>query len=174
MKLITTLHLILAHLGKALILCPLMILIVISAESLQHFVEWQLGMYQSQSAFQAKQSNGTRLSFGILKAISVVMACYFVPKKLSSEFGPPPKFGTFNKDIIRKLWDPRGGLHGMIAMFICAVPLVLMHYNLSEYSIGQPMAPLLLFLDGVLIGLLALVMGTAVWAGDAADAIKPT
>ena len=174
MKLITTLHLILAHLGKALILCPLIILIVISAEGLQHFVEWQLGMYQSQGAFQAKQSNGTRLSFGIVKAISVVMACYFVPKKLSSVFGPPPKFGTFNRDIIRKLWDPRGGLHGMIAMLIYAVPLISIHFKLSEFSMGHPMAPLLLFFDSVLIGLLALVMGTAVWAGDAADVLKPS
>jgi len=170
MKLLRTIRYIFNYLPQALRLSPIIIGAVIAAEGVQHIVEWHLGMYQSQADFRANQSNNIRLAFGIVKAMSVVMACYFVPKKLSSAFGPPPKFGSFNKDMVRKLWDPRGGSHGLVAMLICAAPLIAVHYKLSELAMGHDGAIVLLVLDSVLIGLLALIMGTSVWAGDAVDA----
>ena len=170
MRLIETLRCIFNYLPKALQLSPLIILGVIAAEGLQHVIEWHLNMYQSQAAFQAQQSNPVRLSFGILKAVSVVLACYFVPRSLSNTFGPTPKYGSFNRDFLRKLWDPREGLSGLLAMLICAAPLIFVHFKLSELAMGHSFAAIILILDSIVIGILALIMGTAVWAGDAAEA----
>lgn len=112
------------------------------------------------------QSDTLRLSFGIVKAISVVAACYFIPKKLFATYGPEPRHGSFNKDMLRKLWDPRVDLLGLIAMFILAIPLIFFHIRLSELALGHSMAPVILIFDSFLIGLLATVMGLSIWAGD--------
>ena len=166
MFLFKTINLLLKHLKTAIRLYPIVILCVVFAEGLQHIVEWQLGMYQSAANFAEFQSNKTRLSFGILKAITVLIACYFIPKKLFETYGPPPVNGSFNADMLRKLWDPRGGVSGLMAMLVLAVPLIFFHYQLSYRAMGSTFAPVLLILDSLLIGALAAVMGTAIWAGD--------
>lgn len=170
MNTITVLQIIQKYLGKSLTITPLVFLSVVCAEGVQHIVEWRLGMYESADMFKTYQKEPIRLSFGILKAISVVAACYFVPKTLSKAYGPPPKFGSFNRDFVRKMWDPRSGLHGMIAMIICAIPLVLIHIKISELAMGHTHTKIILIFDSFLIGVLAVIMGTSVWAGDFVDA----
>jgi len=157
---------VLTNLFAALKLAPIVVTWVVAAEGLQHIVEWKLGMYQSLDMFTAKQGEPIRLGFGILKAVSVLMACYFMPKKLTRRFGPSPRFGSFNKDMFRKLWDIRSGTAGMVTMLILAVPLTYIHFKLSELAIGHRLAPIILTVDSLLIGLLALVMGVSIWASD--------
>jgi len=166
MFLLKTITLLLKHLKIAIRLCPIVVLCVVFAEGLQHIVEWQLGMYQSAENFAEFQSNKTRLSFGILKAIAVLMACYFIPKKLFETYGPSPVNGSFNADMLRKLWDPRGGISGLLAMLVLAAPLIFIHFQLSYRAMDSTFAPILLILDSLLIGVLAAVMGTTIWAGD--------
>ncbi len=166
MKIVSAIGHTLTHLTKAFCLSFIIVSAVIAAEGLQHIVEWYLGMYESAEMFGAHQSNPTRLGFGILKAISVIAACYFIPKNLTQKYGPPPRHGSFHKDLIRKLWDPRTEMSGMIAMVILAAPIIITHFKLSELAMGHPLATIILILDSVLIGILALVMGTAIWAGD--------
>jgi len=169
MPILTLIKTVITNLKSAILLAPIAILLVVFAEGFQHAIEWHLGMYQSKDAFMAGQSRPVRLSFGIIKAISVIAACYFVPKKLSETYGPPAKYGSFNKDMIRKLWDPRGGISGLIAMLMLAAPLIYLHFRLSGLAVGHPIAATLLVIDSLLIGLLALVMGTSVWAADVVE-----
>ena len=166
MKIVEILKLVLTHLTAALRLSPLIIACVVATEGAQHIVEWHLGMYQSRDLFSTHQSDTLRLSFGIVKAISVVAACYFIPKKLFATYGPKPRHGSFNKDMLRKLWDPRVGQSGLLAMIILAVPLIFFHFRLSEFAMGHSMASVILIFDSILIGLLATVMGLSIWAGD--------
>lgn len=170
MKLLYTLRLVLKYSGKALAYAPLAIIAVILAEGLQHYIELSLNMYESTAAFRDNQSSPKRLSFGILKAVSVILACYFIPKALHKNIGPDPIHGSFNKDFIRKLWDIRVGTHGMIAMLIIAAPLIFLHIKLSNLAMGHVHAVTILIIDSILIGMLALTMGTSIWAGDAANA----
>jgi len=58
----------------------------------------------------------------------------------------------------------------MIAMIICAIPLVLIHIKISELAMGHTHARIILIFDSFLIGVLAVIMGTSVWAGDFVDA----
>lgn len=166
MKLVATLKLVLSHLTVAIALSPLMIACVIAAEGAQHIVEWHLGMYESRKMFAAHQSDTIRLGFGAVKAVSVIAACYFIPKKLFKAYGPAPRHGSFNNDMLRKLWDPRADMSGLMAMLILAAPLIFLHFRLSELAMGHSFAPILLILDSFLIGLLAATMGLSIWAGD--------
>ncbi len=170
MKLLTTLNLAVRYSRKAVIYSPLAILAVISAEALQHIIEVSLNMYDSRRAFIENQNNRLRLGFGILKALSVVFAAYWVPKTLSQKLGPAPRYGSFNRDFMRKMWNPKGDFHGMLAMIIAAIPLVYLHTKLSTFAMGHPHAIFLLIIDSFLIGALALIMGTVIWASDAVTA----
>jgi len=155
-----------SNLRIALSLSLISVTFVIAAEGVQHLVEWYLGMYQSREMFTEHQSNPIRLGFGIFKAISLFTACYFIPKNLSETYGPPHRHGSFNKDIVRKLWDPRSGMSGPFAMFILCVPIIVIHYKLGGLAMGHTFAWLLLVLDSILVGFLALIMGVSIWAGD--------
>ena len=169
MKLLGILKLTLLKLRASFTLSLVMVLCVAAAEGLQHVVEYYLGMYESEAAFRDKQSSTLRLSFGVLKAVSVVTACYIVPKNLSQAYGPPPQFGSFRADMVRKLWDPRGGIWGIISMLALVAPLIFLHMKLNFAAMGHNIASVLLILDSFLIGSLALVMGTSIWANDSIE-----
>lgn len=170
MKLFTIIKYATSHLPAALTLAWPIVLCACLAEGLQHVAEWHLGMYASKDAFTAQQGNSLRIGFGILKVTALLAATYFVPKALFKAFGPPPKYGSFNKDMLRKLWDPRGGMTGFFAMLILAAPLIALHYGLSYLAMGHSLAVPLLVIDSLLVGAIAAVMGTAVWAGDKVEA----
>jgi hypothetical protein len=166
MKIIKIMRCVFAILPEAFLLSVSSVLLVVAAEGVQHIVEWHIGMYESRTAFGAKQGDPLRMSFGVLKAAAILSACYFIPKKLSKAFGPSPKFGSFNRDMLRKLWDPRLGVSGMIVMFIIAGPLIYLHFKLSYFAMGHAWSVAILFLDSLVVGIIALVMGLCVWAND--------
>lgn len=156
------------NLRLAAALSPLIILLVILAEGTQHIVEYELGMYQSHAVFREFQSHPIRLTFGILKAVTFIAACYVIAKNMTVHLGPSPKFGSFRADMVRRLWDPRQDMTALPVSILLAAPLIFLHYKMSYLAIGHSMASLLLLLDSVLIGVLSLVVGTSLWAGDKA------
>ena len=169
MKILTASQHVLKNLRRAAALCPLMILAVIAAEGLQHVVEYGLGMYESQAVFHTLQNHPARLGFGIFKAIIMLGACYMIARNIASDTETPSKFGSFRADMIRKLWDPTFGFTGLLLSLMLAAPLIFLHYKLSHLAMGHSAAPLILLLDSLVIGFLALVIGTSIWAGDKAE-----
>ena len=169
MKILTASQYVIKNLRRAAALSPLMILAVMAAEGLQHVVEYGLGMYESQAAFHTLQNHRARLGFGLFKAIIMLSACYVIAKNIASDTETPPKFGTFRADMLRKLWDPTFGFTGLLISLILAAPIIFLHYQLSYLAMGHSAAPLILLLDSFVIGVLALVIGTSIWAGDKAE-----
>jgi len=166
MKILHTIKYVFENLLAAAKLSLVIILLVVAAEGMQHVVEYYLGMYESRKIFNQLQGNPVRIGFGILKAVMVISACYIIPRNLAKHRGPPPKYGSFRADMIRKLWDPRMGMSGFLAMLLLAMPLIFLHYKLSYLAMSYSATIPFLIADSVLIGILALTMGTSVWAGD--------
>ena len=154
---------------KALNYSPYVIALVVAAEGLQPIVEWQLGMFESKAAFQMHSTESLRLAFGVLKALAVLLAFYLISKKLFSRHGPEPRHGTFNKDLLRKLWDPRGGHLGLLAMIVYIAPLIFVHFQLNFLAIGSSLAPIFLVIDSFIVGLIALMLAASYWAGEAIE-----
>lgn len=169
MKILMAIKHVFKTLPLAASLSPLMVLAVVGAEGVQHIAEYNLGMYQSQAVFHGLQNNPVRLGFGAFKAIAMITACYVIAKKLAHKQGPLPKNGSFRAGMIRRLWDPRLGMTGLIVALLLAAPLIILHYKLSYLAMGHSAAPLILALDSALIGFLALIIGTSIWAGDVVE-----
>ena len=149
---------------------PYAIVFVIAAEGAQHIAEWHLGMFESKAAFQMSASETLRLVFGIIKVVSVLVAFYFVSKKLFEQKGPVSRYGSFNKDLLRPLWDPRSGSTlALVTMIAYAAPLMFVHYQLHLLAMGTTIAPVLLFFDSVVVGLMALTLASSYWAGTTVD-----
>lgn len=174
MKILSTIALTYQASVKALKYSPYAVAIVVAAEGVQHIAEWRLGMFESIAAFEMHSSDTLRLAFGIVKALAVLIAIYLISKKLFCENGPQPRYGTFNKDLLRKLWDPRGSAVGILAMFAYAVPLIFIHYQLNFLAIGKPVAPVFLVIDSVVVGFIALTIAAAYWAGEAVNSNSVT
>ena len=169
MKILIAFKYVFKNLRLAASLSPFVILGVITAEGVQHAAEYWLGMYQSQAIFHDLQNHPLRLGVGALKAIVMIAGCYLIAKALADHQGPPPKRGSFRADMIRRLWDPKLGITGLVIAISLAAPIIFLHYKLSYFAMGHEYAPLLLAVDSCLIGILAWVAGTAIWAGDKAE-----
>ena len=70
---------------------------------------------------------------------------------------------TFRKSVssMRRRW-----IWALLLMFGCLVPATVLHYLLNYMAIGMPapVVALLLLLDSVLVGLIALLMGCCYWS----------
>jgi len=170
MKTLLTLKISILNWKKTLFLCPLLFLIAVIGEGLQHVVEWKLGMYHSIDMFRAHQGDTIRIGFGVIKGVCLFVGVYFIAKKLAATYGPPPRFGSFNKDFIRKSWDLSFGVHGLIAVILCSIPLIILHYRISYLAMGHNWAPFFLVIDSLVVGLIALAMATTMWAADVVNA----
>jgi hypothetical protein len=67
-----------------LIACPLLAMVPVAFEILQHVVEVRLGMYDSVEAAQALDGNSVRLAFGFLKTIALTVPYYWVTRWLAT------------------------------------------------------------------------------------------
>lgn len=155
------------YMGKAIWLCPIAVIALIFAEGLQHYVEWTFGMYESEAMFKSYQSHPLRLGFGILKAAALILACYQIPKSLYQIHGPKALSANAGRHVLRKFFDPTAGLSGLIPTLLMTAPIIFIHYQICSFAISNIYAPALLLLDSVLIGFLAIVFGTSLWASDA-------
>ena len=170
MKILMTIKHVFRNLRLAAALSPVMIFIVIAAEGVQHIAEYSLGMYQSQAIFHDLENSPVRLGFAILKALIMIFACYMIAKKLANHHGLSSDHKPFRAHMIRRLWNPRLDITGLFTALLLAAPIISLHYVFSYLAMGHSAAPLILLLDSCLIGVLALVIGTSLWAGES---VKP-
>ncbi|MBD3730474.1 MAG: hypothetical protein IE933_12290 [Sphingomonadales bacterium] len=58
--------------------CPLLFLVPVLGEVIQHIVEMQIGMYDSLAAAQAADADPLRMAFGFVKTIGLMLPGYWV------------------------------------------------------------------------------------------------
>jgi hypothetical protein len=68
-----------------LIACPLLAMVPVAFEILQHVVEVRLGMYDSLEAAQALDGNSVRLAFGFVKTVALIVPYYWVTRWLATK-----------------------------------------------------------------------------------------
>ena len=66
-----------------LIACPLLALIPVAVELLQHFAEVHIGMYDSLAMAKAVENHPLRMAFGFAKVLSLVVPGYWVARFLA-------------------------------------------------------------------------------------------
>lgn len=67
---------------RYLLACPLLFAVPALAEFVQHVIEMRIGMYESIAAAQAVEGNDLRLGWGVVKAMALVVALYWVARFL--------------------------------------------------------------------------------------------
>ena len=70
-----------------MLICPLLFLVPVAIEMLQHIVEVQIGMYDSVEAAKAVEHHPARMAFGMLKIAAITLSIYWVTR-----------FAAFNHD----------------------------------------------------------------------------
>lgn len=68
--------------------CPVLFMVPVVVEMLQHVIEVQIGMYDSIAAAQAVEHHPARLLFGMFKIASLMLATYWVTRFVA--FGHDP------------------------------------------------------------------------------------
>lgn len=63
--------------------CPLLFLVPVLAELLQHVIEMQIGMYDSIEAAQAADADPQRMLFGFIKTLGMLLPGYWVMRFLA-------------------------------------------------------------------------------------------
>jgi len=107
--------------------------------------------------------NRTRLSFGLVKALSLLVGSVWVSFALNNKYSTYSQ-KMFRRLLIRKAWDPRGvDMKGITILFMMAVPMIFVHFKLNYLAMGHDLVVPLLILDSLLIALLATVIGTGMW-----------
>lgn len=172
MNIIEHIHVTLKHLRFGLWLAPLFFLAVVAAEGLQHIVEWRLGMYDSLEAFKAEQDGALRLGFGLLKATSIIIASYFIPRNLNRHLGNMSP-SEFNQSFLRLLYKPNNGVSGLAGMLALCIPTIFLHFEINMLAIGNIMGPALLLIDSIVVGAIGLIIGTAIWVDMSAKPTRP-
>ena len=66
-----------------LLACPLLALVPVAFELLQHVVEMQIGMYDSIENATAADADGTRMAFGYAKTLGMLLPGYWVIRFLA-------------------------------------------------------------------------------------------
>lgn len=143
---------------------PLILIIPVLGEGLQHAVEYQLGMFVNAHAFTAFAHSVDRLTFGIVKAASIILAVVLTLRfRLHSQTTDPDARRELRRHEFAKavrLWCP-GDATWMLVLVIAVVPLMFIHARLNHAALGQSASLTigLLVGDSLLVGLLAIVLG---------------
>lgn len=66
-----------------LLACPLLALVPVAFEMLQHVAEVHIGMYDSIAAAKATEQNPLRLAFGMVKVLSLIAPGYWITRFLA-------------------------------------------------------------------------------------------
>jgi hypothetical protein len=64
------------------IACPLLFAVPAAIEFVQHVIEMRIGMYESIEAAKAVEAHGARLGWGLVKALSLTLAGYWLARFL--------------------------------------------------------------------------------------------
>lgn len=135
-----------------LIACPLLALVPVAFELLQHVVEVHLGMYDSVEAAQALDGNSVRMAFGFVKTIALTLPYYWVTRWLATR---DPAFAA--------RLDP-GAIKPFSAFLVVTVGLTALQlFALPRTGTATAIA----FVIGVVISVLLAAWGIASALGNA-------
>jgi hypothetical protein len=130
------------------IACPLLALVPVAFELIQHVVEVRIGLYDSIAAAKAMEHDAWRMTFGMLKSAIILVAAYWVIRYLAAR----------DAKIAAKV-DPRAlGLFAIFVLFELALTALELFVLPETALVG-----ILFFLVGELISCLV-----AAWAVAAA------
>lgn len=143
--------------GIAIMLaCPLLALVPVVFEIVQHAVEVQIGMYDSLAAAEATENHPLRMAFGVLKVTSLILPVYWVARYLETS---DSRFATqFDR--------------AAVTLFVGFVAFQVMLAGLQLFILPRAGWWLLAaFVGGQVIGVLVSAWGIAAALGN--DAIGP-
>jgi len=136
---------------------PMVMLLPILGEGVQHIVEVYLGMFTPGDGLDAGRETTIRLSFGGLKALSVlvsiILTAWFLDRSLEG-----------NARTLRSWISAMNhyDLTGVVLLTVAiAVPLAA-HYGLNYFAVGKPpiMMAAILVADSLVVGALAVSLGS--------------
>jgi len=151
---------------QAFILAPMAFLIGSFGEGFQHFIELNLGMFETHDAFAAHAASMERLASGAVKVISIFAAVYMSSAALTQKYGQLPQGITFRRRFLESAWKPQSGWVNLVLPVVLIAPLFWLHFKLNGYAIGHDHTAWVLALDSLVVGVLSLVMGVAMWATE--------
>lgn len=140
-----------------LIACPLLALIPIAFELLQHAIEVHIGMYDSIAAAKATEHHPLRMAFGMLKVAALTIPFYWVTRF------QPDRNATFAATP-----DPK-------AIRLFAVYCVFQLALAAVQLFGLPQTGMVLaisFVVGMIVGNLLLAWGVAAAFGNASVGLR--
>lgn len=136
-----------------LIACPLLALVPVTFELLQHVIEVQIGMYDSIAAAKAVEHHPLRMGFGMIKVIGLIIPIYWITRFL------PNRDAGFARTLDRHALILFGGFFA-----------VQMAFAVIQLFVLPQTAPVLIasFFGGQIIGCLLVAWGVAAPLGNAA------
>ncbi|PTS78060.1 hypothetical protein DBR17_12890 [Sphingomonas sp. HMWF008] len=136
-----------------LIACPLLSLIPVLFEIVQHIVEVKIGMYQSVAMAKAVEHDPWRMGFGMVKVIALILPGYWVVRFLA--WRDPRAAGRFDPVAVRLFAGFAAFQIALAAVQLFALP-------------PSPWVQLAAFIGGQVIGILVVAWGVAAALGNPA------
>ncbi|MGV9006408.1 MAG: hypothetical protein ACOH1H_06690 [Brevundimonas sp.] len=140
---------------------PLVMLLPLMGEGVQHIAEVWLGMFTPGDGLAAGRETTIRLSFGGLKALSVFASIILTARFLDRR---PDRAPTTLRQWIVAM--NRYDLTGVLVLIaVIAVPFAA-HHGLNAFAVGKPLIlmALILFADSVVVGTLAVSLGSVAFS----------
>lgn len=140
--------------GLFLLACPLLALIPVVVELVQHGVEMHLGMYDSLAMAKEVESHPLRLGFGLAKVVALILPIYWITRFIA--FGRDPGAAA-------RLDRPAVRLFAAFAAFqiLLAVLQLFLLPSSGWWLLGN-------FIGGQILGALIAAWGAAAPLGNAA------
>lgn len=117
-----------------LVACPLLALIPVVFELLQHVAEVRIGMYDSIAAAKATEHHPVRMAFGMIKVLSLILPGYWVTRFLA--FGDRRLAAAAEKPAVA-LFASVVGFHLMLAALQLFVLPRSIAATLVAFALGQ-------------------------------------
>ena len=134
-----------------IIACPLLALVPVVFEMLQHIVEVHIGMYDSAAAAQAVAQDPARMTFGLLKVMALTVPGYWVTRFLA--YRDPARAA--------RMESPAVGLFALF--FVAQIAIAIVQLFLLPQSSAAQLGG---FAAGLVIGALLAAWGVAAPLGD--------
>lgn len=136
-----------------LIACPLLALVPVVFEVIQHWVEVHIGMYDSIAAAKAVENHRLRMAFGFVKVLGLVVPGYWVAR-----------FLAWRDPVLAGNWDARA-----VRLFAGFVAFQVVTTALQLFVLPRTGAVLLAgFVVGAVIGALLVAWAAAAALGNRA------
>ena len=134
--------------------------LVFTGEGLQHYVEYRMGMFENPDQFKALQNSPKRLAFGVVKAITVITAAFFIPISLNRRCQKFPR-RTLRRRLL--LFSPYNKFGYFLALILLCGPLIWFHMQLNYLAMDHSAKIPILIFDSIVVAGISLLLGTLTW-----------